>query len=287
MNAVANIPELPVSKAVTDTGDLVLARGWGDRLAAAGVVRAEDLLSGIRGERLDKVGLPGWRQRLRVELPGVGRCYLKRYHRPPWGVQLRRILAGGWGRSTASLEWDQIRRLEQAGVATVEGLAMAQTMAGPWELGSAVLLAELDGESLESYVARRPQRAERDPVMRLADFVRRFHGTGWVHRDLYLCHVFVQAGQGQPVFRLIDLARMFRPRFRVQRWRVKDLAALNYSTPAGAATATDRLRFLKRYLAVKRLGPVERRLARRIARKTASIAGHDARRQGFLGEKAK
>lgn len=283
MNEVANIPELPVSKAVVDTGGLVVAQGWAERLAAAGVTNAEYLLSGIGGERLDKVGLPSWRQRLRVELPGVGCCYLKRYDQPPWGVQLRRILSGGLGRSTAGLEWDRIRCLELAGVATVEGLAMAQTTAGPWELGSAILLAELDGESLESYVARYPQRAKRDQVLGLADFVRRFHGTGWVHRDLYLCHVFVQAGDGEPVFRLIDLARMFHPRFRVWRWRVKDLAALNYSTPASVATAGDRLRFLKRYLAVNRLGPVERRLARRIAWKTGLIARHDAHRHGVGG----
>ena len=128
-----------------------------------------------------------------------------------------------------------------------------------------------------------------EPQVRLLnpyDFVRRFHGTGLVHRDLYLCHVFMQAGDGEPMFRLIDLARMFRPQFRVLRWRVKDLAALNYSTPAGVTTAADRLRFLKRYLDVNRLGPDERRLARRIAWKTALIARHDAHRHG-VGETAK
>ncbi|MFQ5490181.1 MAG: lipopolysaccharide kinase InaA family protein [Phycisphaerae bacterium] len=277
MNAGVKSAELTGS--VADGRALWVANAWGERLAAAGVRSAEDLLDRLEGERLDKPSLPSWRQRLRVELPGLGRCYLKRYAQPPAGVQLRRLASGGLGRSTAAMEWGRIQQLERAGIGTLNGLAMAQRMVGPWERVSAVLLAELGGASLESYAVRHSQRVAKQMIAALADFVGRFHGAGWVHRDLYLCHVFVEWQDAEPSFRLIDLARMFRPRFRGRRWRVKDLAALNYSTPASVATPSDRLRFLKRYLAIGKLDPAGRRLARRIAVKTARIARHDARRR--------
>lgn len=81
-----------------------------------------------------------------------------------------------------------------------------------------------------------------------------------------------------PAFRLIDLARVFKPRWLRQRWIVKDLAALHYSCPAGLVTRTDRLRWLKLYRRVRRLGPAERRLIRRIETKVARIARHDRSR---------
>ena len=105
-----------------------------------------------------------------------------------------------------------------------------------------------------------------------------FHQTGFVHRDLYLSHIFVDTGDGRPTFRLIDLARVFRPRWFRRRWIVKELASLNFSTPPNSATATDRLRFLRVYLGRDRLEAADRRLIRRVVGKTGRIARHDARR---------
>jgi hypothetical protein len=116
-------------------------------------------------------------------------------------------------------------------------------------------------------------------IEELARFVARFHQTGFVHRDLYLSHIFVDAADGRPTFRLIDLARVFRPRWFRRRWVVKELASLNFSTPPTSATATDRLRFLRVYLGRDRLGAADRRLIRRVVGKTGRIARHDARRR--------
>ena len=75
------------------------------------------------------------------------------------------------------------------------------------------------------------------------------------------------------------LARVFRPRWFRRRWIVKELASLSYSTPPNSATATDRLRFLRVYLGRDRFSAADRRLIRRVARKTGRIATHDARRR--------
>ena len=71
-----------------------------------------------------------------------------------------------------------------------------------------------------------------DVTKRLARLARTLHDAGCVHRDLYASHVFLDASGGRADLYLIDLARMFAPRWRRFRWYVKDVAALNYSMPA-------------------------------------------------------
>jgi hypothetical protein len=74
---------------------------------------------------------------------------------------------------------------------------------------------------------------------------------------------------------LIDLQRVFRPRWRKERWLVKDLAQLNYSGLALGLSAATRLRFFERYVGVRRLGPAEKRLLRRVlAKSRAMICRH-------------
>lgn len=248
--------------------------------AAAGLERLDDLFGLSGGQRLDKASLPSWRERLRFELPGVGPLYLKRYAGPPVGVQLRRILSGQARQSTARIEWLRMQWLAKAGIEAVQPVALGEEMTGPWERRSAVVTAAVPGESLESHGRRFPRRASRELIRSLASFVARFHQAGFIHRDLYLSHIFCETSDGRPRFCLIDLTRVCRPRWRWGRWIVKELASLNYSTPLVAATATDRLRFLRDYLGARRLSPAQRRLVRRVVRKTGRIARHDARRRG-------
>jgi len=102
----------------------------------------------------------------------------------------------------------------------------------------------------------------RAAVRACADVVRRLHACGLVHRDLYLCHLFVRPGETDVT--LLDLARLTRTRSR--RRRVKDLAALVHSA-RGVVSRTDLLRGLRRYGG-------DRRLARAVRRKAARIARH-------------
>ena len=164
-------------------------------------------------------------------------------------------------------------------------------MAGPWERRSFILLREVPGESLERWWPQHlpPESQETHPnrrrvrLDRLARFVAGFHAAGFVHRDLYLSHVFVQPATGNSGdagggpderFALIDLQRVFQPKWRHRRWVVKDLAALDYSTPRDRVGQKERLRFLCRYVReCGRFGSA-RQLARRIGAKTARIARH-------------
>lgn len=101
----------------------------------------------------------------------------------------------------------------------------------------------------------------RRAVRALADLARRLHACGLVHRDLYLCHLFVAPGSDE--LTLIDLARMERSTAR--RRRVKDLAALYWSARP-LCSNTDLWRGLRRYGGDKRLARAVIRKARRMAR---------------------
>ncbi|MFV1959104.1 MAG: lipopolysaccharide kinase InaA family protein [Planctomycetota bacterium] len=118
--------------------------------------------------------------------------------------------------------------------------------------------------------------ARRDVLEGLAEAVAVLHRARHHHRDLYLNHVWVDAGARPRLRALIDWERQGRHRCLTGRWAVKDLAALLASIPPGTVTARERLAFLARYLARV---PVEgrrrrRRLARRVGRKAARIRAH-------------
>ncbi|MEE9294921.1 MAG: lipopolysaccharide kinase InaA family protein, partial [Phycisphaerae bacterium] len=187
---------------------------------------------------------------------------------------------GSAGHGTAWMEWRWIRAVAADGVDCVRPVAFGESMRGRRERFSAVVTEAVPGESLERWAERRMSRCPRWMVVALAEFVRRFHERGYVHRDLYLAHIFFDASAKRTAaFRLIDLQRVRKPVWRRRRWRVKDLAALAYSTPRSVATPSDRVRFLRRYLGVRRLGPEGKRLVGAIAAKRARIARHDERRR--------
>lgn len=262
-------------------------------LARHGLSDLDAVFAWSIGERLDKPGLETWRQRWRLRLAqdnGRDRTiYLKRFERPPLRQQVERWRRGGWRLSTAGVEWRNALDLAKAGIRAARGVAFGQEMIGTWERRSCLLLDEVAGESLERWLPCQWPPPGRDPeprtrqrrLDRLARFVAAFHRAGFVHRDLYLSHVFVQPGEQDTVerFCLIDLQRVFRPRWRRQRWMVKDLAALDFSAPSDRVSPRERLRFLCRY--VRQGGGLgsTRTLARQVAARTARTARRHKRPQ--------
>ena len=264
-------------------------------LAAHGLVDLPAFFAWCQGDRLDKSGLAGWRQRWRLRLTdasGVARVvYMKRFERPPLARQIERWRRGRLWTGTAAIEWQNALQLQAMGVRAARPVGFGQQMAGAWERRSFVLLDAVEGQSLERWVPQHvpPPEAERDwagrhaAIDRLARFIAFFHDSGFVHRDLYLCHVFVRGGEagyrgaGDDALRLIDLQRVFRPRWRKRRWIVKDLAALNFSAPPDRIGRWDRLRFLCRYVRCCDRSRPLRKLMRLVELKTAQIAGRNPR----------
>ncbi|MBI4575178.1 MAG: hypothetical protein HY722_02830 [Planctomycetes bacterium] len=175
-------------------------------------------------------------------------------------------------------EWEAIRAVRRGGV------PVPSTAAAWGETGSVLIsLAPRGASPLEDVrpTSLAPYR-RRDLVRRVAELARRFHETGWVHKDLNLAHLIGGPHAGD--LWLIDFARA-QPRGRVMdlRWRVKDLASLLYSARQGGWSAADVLRFLRTYTgrdeecARRRWTTGERGLMKWVQAKAARIAWHEAR----------
>jgi hypothetical protein len=252
------------------------------------------------GERLDKVGLEGWRRRSRVvvrdSMGGEQVLYVKRFWRPPVKAQIERIRMGAWRHGTAWIEWNNIRRLEAIGVGTMRPIALAEKMVAGWEAGSLLCTEQVVGESLERWLPREWAATverfgagwRRGVVVKLADVVRRLHRGGLCHRDLYTCHVFADVrADGQVSFRLIDLQRMLRVWIIRRRWFVKDLAALGASVPRGLISRTDRMRFLKAYLGPETSRHERKRWWRDVGAKADRMMRHHEARMERLNSKGR
>jgi tRNA A-37 threonylcarbamoyl transferase component Bud32 len=263
-------------------GELLVHRDHLDALTAAGLDSFDALMIASGEAVLHKKGLAGWRQRVALRV-GDRRLYLKRYIKPPWHEQVRLRLRG-FG-ATAEVEWHWLRELPGLGLPGPQPVAYGCRRRAGLERQSLLLTDAVPGTSLERWVpdqldGRLADRAFKTRLAAdLAELVARLHASRLVHRDLYLSHVFIDHDADGPArLFLIDLQRVIRPRLRWRRWMIKDLAALDYSTPTAAASSADRLRFWLRYRGAQGLTPGDKSIIRAIARKARRIARHSARR---------
>jgi tRNA A-37 threonylcarbamoyl transferase component Bud32 len=105
----------------------------------------------------------------------------------------------------------------------------------------------------------------------LADVTRKMHSAGINHRDYYLCHILMDDREQLYV---IDLHRVNVREKVGQRWMVKDLAALLFSSLEVPVTLGQRLAFYKRYMRISRLAAEDKTLIRLIVKKCNKIARH-------------
>lgn len=263
-------------------------------LAETGFRSIDDVFKYSDGRSLSKPGLASHRDRihmvLRDKLGNERVCYLKRYLRPPMSEQLRRMREHDRRDSSAKREAHFIKHLSAIGIPTMRKLAWGQEMSGPWERRSFIMTEELAGESLEKLAIRAghdashipPPRERHEIIRQLAVLTRHMHARAYFHRDLYLCHVFITRNvDGGIVLQLIDLARMIHRPLLQQRWRIKDLAALDYSSPAPLVTRADRIRFLYHYqraMLPRVHRTVHRGLIQEVRQRVRRMARHDASR---------
>lgn len=236
------------------------------------------------GEPLHKRGLDSWRQRRRLEivLDGVAKTlFIKRFENPPrWAIRQAQS-AGVGARSLAGVEWGWMNRLFDAGIPCPVPVALGEEFDGRRELRSVVVSEAVSGRSLEKWVNdwHEIEHLKQRILQLTASLVRRFHARGWVHRDLYLSHLFFDpANKDDSALALIDLQRVFQPSWNKTRWIVKDLAALQFSVPDSMITRVDRLRWLLAYLSKPMLDAPARRLAYLILGKSARMARRAAQK---------
>jgi len=199
------------------------------------------------------------RKTLRIRKEGKG--YFVKIHR---GVGLRELL-----KNLLSLKWPvlgahnearAIRFLENIGVDTMKMVGFGVRGVSPAWLESFVITEELvDIISLEDYC----RRWKEDPpdftlklalIKKVADITRKLHQNGINHRDYYICHFLLdvkslnrQEGYAGLILYLIDLHRVQIRTRTPERWVIKDLAGLFFSSMDKGLTRRDIFRFMKIY----------------------------------------
>jgi heptose I phosphotransferase len=253
-------------------------------LKEMGLTTLDGIFAFEGGTDLAKKQLSSHRSRTCFRLGQDGpMVYLKRYSRPPAGRQIHNWIEHRRRCCTSVYDGHLTALLDDAGVSTPKTIAYGFEWDGLFEKRSFILIQEIaGGTSLEKKLpdsmldfSPAVSQARKHFIVHVADFVRRFHATGCRHRDLYLCHLFLDKNN---TLYMIDLQRVFKPLLLSERFRIKDLAQLYYSAPGRSVSRADRLRFFLHYRQHDRLTPADKRLIRRVIRKARRIAAHDRKK---------
>lgn len=255
-----------------------------DDLAERGLISIEAVFSFSTGRHLTKNNLAEYRTRLQFEIGSPPRTlFLKRYDRPPILVQLKNWLTHRRRAGTMFYDLDPAANLAAAGINVPKTVAYGQEWGLLFEKRSFIITEKiLRAESMERklppcfYAPATAQNLNRRKyfIKQLALFARKFHQTGYRHRDFYFAHIF-RSEDGS--FSLIDLQRAFKPKLFAERFRIKDIAQLYYSAPGRNFSRTDRLRFYLCYAGKNSLVKKDKLFIRRVDRKVRHMARHDAR----------
>jgi heptose I phosphotransferase len=218
-----------------------------------------------------------WHFRIESEAESPRGIYLKRHHLRTWSSKLRAIFRLPPAPTPGRIEAANVGRLASQGIAVMRLIAYGEKLHADGLQESFVITEELESYSeLQHYLRRnysdKPTPQSERQLLRLirdiAGIVRRFHGAGYNHRDLYCCHFFVkEQSVADWEIRLIDLQRVQRRRWFRRRWIVKDLAQLSWSAPSVCIHCRQKVAFLHEYFGVKKLQPAHKKLIRAVMAK--------------------
>lgn len=251
-----------------------------DAFCEANLTSIDAVFQFDNGSDLGKDNLPEHRSRIQFRLNGKT-LFLKRYDKPPILAQLKNWISHLKRECTSDFDRLSAQQIATAGILTPKTIAFGCRWNMFFEKQSFIITEKIpNAESLERKLPRffyQPSAPENKNqkdrfINDLADFARKFHDTGFRHRDFYLAHIFMD-DTGR--FYLIDLQRAFKPRLYAARFRLKDITQLYYSAPGQYFTRSDRLRFYLRYTRRSKLTWTDRLFIRRVKNKAWRIADHD------------
>jgi hypothetical protein len=219
-----------------------------------------DYIMQLDGELYRDVGN---RRTLRFELNGR-RYFLKAHYGVGWKEIFKNLTQLKLPVIGARNEWLAIQRLEQLDVATMKLVAYGERGSNPATRQSFVITEALEEtQSLEDFcgaweqhppVSKAAIRLKRELINRIAAISRIMHNHGINHRDYYICHFLLDVSadvMAVPAdslrLSLIDLHRVQLRRRTPERWIVKDIGGLYFSSMRIGLTRRDLYRFMKVY----------------------------------------
>jgi len=301
------VPLADEKMAEVDGGRLRVNEAFRPVLEGAGLMTLDAIMD-LKGGETFRLAPGRSTVRLVLDDPTGGRraVYVKRHTGMPFRTKVRRTLSLNPPISFAGREAQGIARLADIGIATMRLVAVGEEVThGGRRERSCILTEEIAGATqaddyieatFSGEVSAEQVAAKRRLIRQMADVARRLHAARLSHRDFYLCHLMVRPIAGaDAVLHLIDLQRLTHHRRGIgERWVVKDLAALLFSSWPSPATGirsrvftrTDRLRFARTYFGTARLTESQKGLLRKVVAKARRIARHEARRRARKGADA-
>jgi len=179
--------------------------------------------------------------------------FIKQHYGVGWREIIKNLLQGRLPIIGAKNEWRALQLLPTLGIPTMSLVAYGSQGRSPATQQSFIVTRALENTiSLEDLCATWPKNpplyATRVTIIKeVARMARALHGAKIYHRDFYICH-FLLAMNHEPLrLYLIDLHRALIKKSVSQRWLIKDLAGLYFSSMDCGITTKDICRFLRDY----------------------------------------
>jgi hypothetical protein len=281
---------MSTQKFIKVSDDFFADADYAEALGKLGLNTFDDIFNFDAGKNLAKANLAKYRTRIQFDLDAPRTTlFLKRYNRPPISTQIKNWLHHYRRLSTSDFDNSAAEQLSAVGIGTPKTIARGRQWGLVFERRSFIITEKIpNAQALERKLpdffgkerSTKNLKQRREFIKKLADFIRRFHESGFRHCDLYFSHIFHTA---ESKFYLIDLQRVFKPLLLTQRSRIKDIAQLYYSAPAKYFSLTDRLRFYIRYTGTKNLTRRDKRFIRKVNARAERTATHDANHGRAVG----
>jgi heptose I phosphotransferase len=183
--------------------------------------------------------------------------YLKRHYRLPWSSRLAALLHPAGNYSDAAAEWAHLEQVRELGIEVPDSIAAGERIGPRARLTSFLMVAELRGGAVNELLpvlcvqldAHAFTRLKRRVIAESARIAARLHMARVFHKDLYLCHFYLdrdrfEEDKENARLVLIDLHRLAKHTLFPDWWRWKDLGQFLFSThDVAGLTEHDRLRF--------------------------------------------
>ncbi len=209
-------------------------------------------------------------------------AYLKRHPPLSFGKCFRKRIKFA-SKKNAFDEFINILAFHQAGLPTMIPVAAGKRVSKIFGSESFLITKEIKGcITLETYAEScfktKTFTERKELIKKTALLSRKMHQSGFNHKDFYLCHLLIgiEENNKDDLF-IVDLHRVDIRKKVPERWKIKDLAALNYSAESKNITRIDRLRFLKYYLSVNKISEQDKLFILKIIKKTNRMVKHAKR----------
>lgn len=197
------------------------------------------------------------KNRRTVQFQLEGKSYFIKSHGPVgWGEIWKNILQFKEPVIGSANEYQALKLLPLLGVHTMKPCVFAIRGTNPAAMESFLVTEDLVGMvSLEDFCRDwknnpPPAKVKNQIIQALADTCGKMHGSGLNHRDCYICHFLLDPNvlaAGRCELHVIDLHRSQLRAKIPERFRIKDLAGIFFSSMDLGLSRKDALRFVAVY----------------------------------------